>query len=132
MLLAVPVAESKRIATGGEAKGLDKLKLPRSVVPAVTHVDGSARVQTVDPKRHGRFYRLLKAFEAQTGCAVLVQTSLNVRGEPIAGTPDEAYRCFLATGMDALVMEDCLLVKEEQPPTGQPEAGKRPGNSERN
>ena len=77
----------------------------RSTVPAVTHVDYSARVQTVDAPRHGRFYKLLKAFEAKTGCPVLINTSFNVRGEPIVCTPQDAYRCFLATNMDVLVLE---------------------------
>jgi carbamoyltransferase len=71
-------------------------------------------VQTVDASRHGRFYRLLKAFEAKTGCPVLINTSFNVRGEPLVCTPDDAYRCFMATGMDALVIEDFVLLKEEQ------------------
>jgi carbamoyltransferase len=75
-------------------------------------VDYSARVQTVDERRHGRFYRLLKTFEGLTGCPVIVNTSFNVRGEPIVCTPHEAYRCFLATDMDALVLEDFVLLKE--------------------
>lgn len=85
----------------------------RSTIPAVTHVDFSARVQTVDEARHGRFYRLLKAFEARTGCPILVNTSYNVRGEPIVCTPEQAYRCFLATDMDVLVLEDFVLLKSQ-------------------
>jgi len=81
-------------------------------VPAITHVDYTARVQTVDEPRHGRYYRLLKTFEQLTGCPVIVNTSFNVRGEPIVCTPQEAYRCFLATDMDALVLEDFVLRKE--------------------
>ena len=81
----------------------------------MTHVDYSARVQTVDAARHGRFYQLLKTFELQTGCPVLINTSFNVRGEPIVCRPAEAYRCFLATNMDVLVLEDCVLLKEQQP-----------------
>jgi carbamoyltransferase len=77
-----------------------------------THVDYSARVQTVDERRHGRFYRLMKRFESLTGCPVIVNTSFNVRGEPIVCTPQEAYRCFLATEMDMLVLEDFVLRKE--------------------
>ncbi len=72
-------------------------------------------MQTVDRERHGRYYKLIKAFEQRTGCPVIVNTSFNVRGEPIVCTPDDAYRCFMATNMDALVMEDYVLLKEEQP-----------------
>jgi len=79
----------------------------------VTHVDYSARLQTVDAKRHGRFYRLLKTFERLTGCPVLVNTSFNVRGEPIVCRPEEAYRCFMATEMDALVLENRVLLKQQ-------------------
>jgi carbamoyltransferase len=87
-------------------------------LPAVTHVDGSARVQTVDAERHGRFYRLLRRFYDKTGCPVLVNTSFNVRGEPIVCSPADAYRCFQSTDLDALVLEDHLLFKEEQAPQG--------------
>ena len=115
MLLVAPVAESCRIADDDpDATGLDRLHSIRSTIPAVTHVDFSARVQTVDPQRHGRLHALMKAFEAQTGCPVLVNTSFNVRGEPIVCTPEDAYRCFMATNMDVLVMEDCILLKEDQ------------------
>ncbi len=120
MLLVAPVAPGKRLVTSDHgAVGLDKLKLVRSEVPAITHVDLSARVQTVDEVRHGRLYRLLKAFESATGCPVLINTSFNVRGEPIVCTPEHAFRCFMATDMDVLVMEDCLLLKEEQPGRGE-------------
>ena len=78
-------------------------------------MDYSARVQTVDAHRHGRFYKLVKAFESETGCPVMINTSFNVRGEPIVCTPEHAYRCFMATNMDVLVMEDFMLLKEEQP-----------------
>jgi carbamoyltransferase len=88
-----------------------RVNVVRSTVPAVTHVDYSARVQTVDEGRHGRFYRLLKTFYRRTGCPVLVNTSFNVRGEPIVCTPEDAYRCFLGTDMDLLVLEDCVLHK---------------------
>ncbi|MCE5326156.1 MAG: carbamoyltransferase [Planctomycetaceae bacterium] len=115
MLLVAPVAAGKRLDDADDgAAGLDKLKTARSEIPAVTHVDYSARVQTVD-ERHGRFHRLLKAFEAATGCPVLINTSFNVRGEPIVCTPADAYRCFMATNMDALVIENCLLLKKDQP-----------------
>jgi len=86
-----------------------------SAIPAVTHVDGSARVQTVDPQRHGRFYRLLRRFRDRTGCPVLINTSFNVRGEPIVCSPADAWRCFLATNMDVLVLEDCIAYKADQP-----------------
>src|SRR5262249_19083637 len=84
----------------------------RSTVPAITHVDYSARVQTVDESRHGRFYRLMKCFEDLTDCPIIVNTSFNVRGEPIVCTPADAYRCFLGTEMDALVVEDFVLRKD--------------------
>ena len=90
----------------------ERVNVPRSTIPAVTHVDYSARVQTVDETRHGRFYRLLETFYRDTGCPVLVNTSFNVRGEPIVCTPADAYRCFVATDMDALVLGDVLLVKD--------------------
>src|SRR5690606_13337964 len=86
-----------------------------SVVPAITHVDYSARVQTVDPDRHGRYYKLIKKFEERTGCPVIINTSFNVRGEPIVCSPEHAYRCFLATNMDVLVIENFVLLKEDQP-----------------
>jgi carbamoyltransferase len=118
MLLVAPVAASKRHELNGRQTGLEgieKLKLHRSVVPAITHVDYSARVQTVDGQRHGRYYKLLKAFEAQTGSPVIINTSFNVRGEPIVCTPEHAWRCFLATNMDVLVLERFVLLKSEQP-----------------
>jgi carbamoyltransferase len=117
MLLVADVAASRRLPTGSSAggRGLEKLKQVRSEVPAITHVDWSARVQTVDKARHGRYYRLLKAFERRTGCPVIVNTSFNVRGEPIVCTPEHAYRCFMGTNMDALVLERFVLLKEEQP-----------------
>ncbi|HEX2054574.1 MAG TPA: carbamoyltransferase [Actinomycetota bacterium] len=118
MLLVVPVARDHRV-DGADfgAAGLERLKLSRSDIPAVTHVDFSARVQTVDRSRNGRFYDLLAEFENQTGCPVLINTSFNVRGEPIVCTPEDAYRCFMATGMDALVAGNCLLLKSDQPET---------------
>ncbi|HVZ93032.1 MAG TPA: carbamoyltransferase [Phycisphaerales bacterium] len=121
MLLVAPVRESKRTrasAANGDASalvGIDKLKEIRSVIPAVTHVDDSTRVQTVDPSRHPRYYKLIKAFEARTGCPVIINTSFNVRSEPIVCTPEHAYRCFMSTNMDALVLENFVLLKEEQP-----------------
>ncbi|MEO1997304.1 MAG: carbamoyltransferase C-terminal domain-containing protein, partial [Planctomycetaceae bacterium] len=117
MLLVADVQEAKRCELNGEltqARGLDKLKVNRSDVPAITHVDYSARVQTVDPVRHGRYYKLLAAFHELTGCPVIINTSFNVRGEPIVCTPEDAYRCFMATNMDVLVIDDFLLLKSEQ------------------
>ncbi len=116
MLLVAPVQESQRLPIeSGKLQGIDKLKQLRSVIPAVTHVDYSARVQTVDAERHGRYYKLLKAFEQQTGSPVIINTSFNIRGEPIVCTPEQAYRCFLATDMDVLVLENAVLLKEDQP-----------------
>lgn len=116
MLMVAPLRAAHRLAATDDAPaGLDKLKAARSTLPAITHVDFSARVQTVDPDRHGRYHTLLKAFEARTGCPLLINTSFNVRGEPIVCTPQDAYRCFMGTNMDALVLERCLLLKPEQP-----------------
>jgi carbamoyltransferase len=112
------IREDKRTKLNGAENsltGIAKLKSRRSVVPAVTHVDYSARVQTVDAERHGRYYKLLKSFEKQTGSPVIINTSFNVRGEPIVHTPENAYRCFMATNMDVLVLERFVLLKEEQP-----------------
>jgi carbamoyltransferase len=115
MCLVAPVAAAQRTTTAGaNPQGLDKLGVIRSTIPAVTHVDLSARLQTVDPERHGRFHLLLERFHRRTGCPVLVNTSFNVRGEPIVCSPDDAFRCFMATGMDALVLEDAVLLKAEQ------------------
>jgi len=116
MLFVAPVRlEKRRDGDGGVAKGLGRLKVHRSVIPAVTHVDHSARVQTVDAKRHGRLHRLMSRFHEKTGCPVIINTSFNIRGEPIVCTPEHAYRCFMATDMDVLVLENQLLYKEEQP-----------------
>jgi carbamoyltransferase len=117
MLLVAPVRKGERLSLNGQEKnlrGLDRLKLPRSTIPAVTHVDYSARIQTVDEARNGKFHQLLCKFQDRTGCPVLINTSFNVRGEPIVCTPAEAYRCFLATNIDALVLENHVLLKEEQ------------------
>ena len=117
MLLVAPVRESQRIPDGAGEKleGITKLQLARSTVPAITHVDYSARVQTVDAARHGRYHALLEAFERRTGCPVIINTSFNVRGEPIVCEPAHAYRCFMATNMDVLVLERCVLLKSDQP-----------------
>jgi len=125
MLLVAPVRESRRVAIPAELRDrmesdpdlCRRVGVPRSTIPAVTHVDSSARIQTVDEGRNPRYFRLLQAFEAVTGCPVLTNTSFNVRGEPIVCTPEDAGRCFMATDMDALVIEDCMLVKEAQDAT---------------
>jgi carbamoyltransferase len=93
---------------------LDKLKVVRSVIPAVTHVDNSARIQTVSPEDNPRYHRLLERFFEKTGCPVIVNTSFNVRGEPIVCTPDDAYRCFARTNMDHLVLGSWLVNRTEQ------------------
>jgi carbamoyltransferase len=108
----IPLMETERRKMAGDPDLRQRVNVVRSTIPAVTHVDYSARVQTVDAVRHGRFYRLMKAFEELTGCPVIVNTSFNVRGEPIVGSPEDAWRCFLATDMDALVIEDFLILKE--------------------
>jgi carbamoyltransferase len=116
MLLVADVRPDRRTDAGMDgAKGLDKLKVIRSEVPAITHVDYSARIQTVDEERHGRYYRLIKAFEGKTGCPVVINTSFNVRGEPIVMSPAHAYRCFMATNMDVLVLEHFVLRQKDQP-----------------
>ena len=118
MLLVANVQKSRRIDMTDEQKnlfGIDKLNIPRSDIPAITHVDYSARVQTVTLEDNQRYYQVVKAFEDKTGCAVLVNTSFNVRGEPIVCTPEDAYRCFMRTDMDYLAMGRYLLDKTEQP-----------------
>ena len=122
MLLVAPVQAAWRTTLTEEEKQRMqdpdlrvRVAVPRSRVPAITHVDYSARVQTVDADRHGRFYRLMRRFYALTNCPVVVNTSFNIRGEPIVCTPWDAYQCFLATEMDVLVLENCILLKEAQP-----------------
>jgi carbamoyltransferase len=119
MLLVAPVQEARRMPMTEEQKalwGIDLLNVPRSDIPAATHVDYSARVQTVDEKTNPRYYKLLKAFEAKTGCGLIVNTSFNVRSEPIVCTPEEAYRCFMRTQIDTLVLENYVLNKADQKP----------------
>jgi carbamoyltransferase len=119
MLLVASVREDRRLAAlpGQEALwGIDLLNVPRSDIPAVTHVDYSARVQTVHQETNPAYYRLLKAFERKTGCGVILNTSFNVRGEPIVCTPQDAYLCFMRTEMDTLVLENCVLCKSAQKP----------------
>jgi len=124
MLLVAPIHKDKRISPDGtleKLKGLEKLKAKRSVMPAITHVDYSARVQTVDARRHPKLHRLMSLFKEKTGCPIIINTSFNIRGEPIVCLPEHAYRCFMATNMDVLVMENQLLYKEEQPQAKQHE-----------
>ncbi|MAG57510.1 MAG: hypothetical protein CMJ83_14555 [Planctomycetes bacterium] len=116
MLIVAPVKDDRLTTVeNGNLQGLDKLKAVRSQIPAVTHVDCSARVQTIDSDRHPRLHGVMKRFKEKTGCPVIINTSFNVRGEPIVCTPQDAYRCFMGTNMDALVVENCLLLKTEQP-----------------
>ena len=96
--------------------GIDLLNIPRSDIPAVTHVDYTARIQTVEKNTHPRYHALLESFEKQTGCPIIVNTSFNVRGEPIVCTPENAYRCFMRTEMDYLVLGNFVLDKQEQKP----------------
>ena len=124
MLLVAPIQENKRVSPEvplEKLKGLEKLKVKRSVVPAITHVDYSARIQTVDTQRHPKLHRLMSLFKEKTGCPVIINTSFNIRGEPIVCSPEHAYRCFMATNMDVLVMENQLLYKDEQPQAKQHE-----------
>jgi carbamoyltransferase len=118
MLVVADVISKRRIEMTDEQRklwGIDKLNVPRSEIPAVTHVDYSARIQTVRPEVNGLYYDIIRAFYELTGCPVIVNTSFNVRGEPIVCTPDDAYRCFMRTDMDALVLETFLLDKADQP-----------------
>lgn len=124
MLLVAPVQESKRIICDGQEAGLsgiDLLKVQRSQIPGVTHVDHSARIQTVDADRHGRYYRLLERFNQKTGCPLLINTSFNIRSEPIVCTPEDAYRCFILTQMDVLVLENFVLYKKDHANPGRQE-----------
>jgi carbamoyltransferase len=118
MLIVAPVREERRIPLTDEQRslfGIERLNVPRSDIPAVTHVDYSARVQSVHPDDNRDYYDLIKAFEARTGCGVIVNTSFNVRGEPIVCSPADAYTCFMRTEMDHLVVGPFLLDKPDQP-----------------
>ena len=119
MMLVTEVCEDKRISLApedGGLEGIDKLNQCRSTIPSVTHVDYSARVQTVDHQQNPVFYALLKKFHEHTGCPILINTSFNIRGEPIVCTPEDAFQCFMSTGMDVLTIGNCLLYKEQQNP----------------
>jgi carbamoyltransferase len=118
MLLVAPVKKERQIPMTAEQRslwGIDQLNVLRSDIPAVTHIDYSARVQTVTRETNPDYYDLIKQFESLTGCPVLVNTSFNVRGEPIVCTPEDAYRCFMRTHIDSLVLGPFLLDKEAQP-----------------
>ena len=124
MLLVAQVQPERCLETKGDRDAANLyawVNEPRSDVPAITHVDNSARVQTVDPVRHARLHRLMSAFEKRTGCPVMINTSFNVRGEPIVCSPEHAYHCFMGTDMDVLVLENYLLLKEEQPKAAAPD-----------
>ena len=119
LLMVAPVVESRRRKmTADEEKlfGIEKLNVPRSDIPAVTHIDYSGRVQTVHKETNPAFHELLESFKAKTGSSVLVNTSFNVRGEPIVCTPEDAFRCFMGSEIEVLVVGNCLLRKEDQDP----------------
>ena len=117
MLLVANIRSDKKIEMSSEQKklfGIDKLNIKRSEIPAVTHVDYSARVQTVTKNTNSRYYDLISKFKEKTSCPVIVNTSFNVRGEPIVNTPTDAFNCFMGTELDYLVVGDCILDKSKQ------------------
>ena len=117
MLLVADIKDELRIKMTKEQQnlfGIQKLNIPRSSLPAITHVDYSARIQTVNKKTNPRYYELIKEFKKRTGCPTIVNTSFNVRGEPIVCSPQDAYRCFMRTDMDVLVLQNQILYKNEQ------------------
>ena len=118
MLLVSEINQSRRINMNSDQAnlfGIDKLNIPKSDIPAITHVDYSARIQTVDKKGNSKLWALLQAFKQKTNCSVLINTSFNVRGEPIVHTPYDAYRCFRSTDMDVLVIQNFVFEKRAQP-----------------
>jgi carbamoyltransferase len=118
MLLVAPVSKSRQVAVpaaAAECRGLERLNVLRSTIPAVTHVDHSARVQTVRREDNPLYYDIIEAFDRLTGCPVVVNTSFNLRGEPIVCTPEDAYRCFMRSDIDVLVLESYVLEKGDQP-----------------
>jgi len=118
MLLVAPVKKERRREMSEEEEkffGIEKLNIPRSEIPSVTHIDYSARIQTVHKETNYRYHKLISKFEEKTGCPIIVNTSFNVRGEPIVCTPEDSYRCFMRTEMDVLVIDDYILYKENQP-----------------
>ena len=119
MLLVANIVSSKKIQMNNEQEklfGIEKLNIKRSEIPAVTHIDYSARVQTVTKETNNRYYDLISKFKEKTGCAVIVNTSFNVRGEPIVNTPTDAFNCFMGTELDYLVIGNCILEKSKQNP----------------
>jgi carbamoyltransferase len=118
MLLVAPVKKERQIPLSADSQklwGIDQLNIVRSDLPAITHIDYSARIQTVSPRTNPDYYGLIKAFHDKTGCAVLVNTSFNVRGEPIVCSPADAYQCFMRTHIDTLVLGPFILEKTQQP-----------------
>ena len=119
MLLVANIKDSKKIKMTDDQKklfGIEKLNIKRSEIPAVTHVDYSARIQTVNEKTNPKYFKLIKKFKEKTGCPVIVNTSFNVRGEPIVNTPESAFNCFMGTELDNLAIGNCYLDKKEQNP----------------
>src|SRR5207247_3921800 len=119
MLLVADVAKTHRIPMTEEQNslfGIDKLNIPRSSIPAVTHVDYSARVQTVHKETNPRYHELIARFKERTGCPVIVNTSFNVRGEPIVCTPEDAFRCFMGTEIETLAVGNCFVRRARQNP----------------
>ena len=115
MLLVAPIKEEKRLSQHNtDAKGFNKLKIKRSTIPSITHVDNSARIQTVKRDYNPLYYDMIKKFEERTGCPLIINTSFNIRGEPIVCTPLDALRCFLRTDMDYLAIGNFLLDKKQQ------------------
>jgi carbamoyltransferase len=128
MLLVADVLTTRRLPIPEEAKalwGIDQLNVPRSTIPAVTHVDYSARIQTVRRETNPLYYDIIDAFYRRTGCPVIVNTSFNVRGEPIVCSPADAYRCFMRTNMDVLVLENFILARADQAPIAEDESWKK-------
>jgi len=127
MLMVADVNKDKQKQLTEEEKnlfGIEKLNIPKSDIPAVTHVDFSARIQTIHSETNPRFYSLIDEFDKKSGCPILINTSFNVRGEPIVCTPEDAYRCFMRTEMDYLVLENVILNKVDQPIIEQDESWK--------
>ena len=119
MLLVANINKNKKIEMTNEQQklfGIDKLNVKRSEIPAVTHVDYSARIQTVSEKTNKCFYDLISKFKEKTGCPILINTSFNVRGEPIVNTPTDAFNCFMGTELDYLIIGNCILDKKKQNP----------------
>ena len=128
MLLVAVVQEGRRLPVPPVSEslwGIEKLNVPRSTVPAITHVDYSARIQTVRRETSPLYYDIIDAFNRRTGCPVIINTSFNVRGEPIVCSPEDAYRCFMRSDMDVLVIENYVLLKADQPVRAEDESWKK-------